>query len=189
MFQCLPVQAWRSLCTKPQGTLWSVPVILLKWAAFVVWQTWKLDSLNLFHGPLPFLWSVLGARGAVSTTVSNLFVPVSPSAKTFLLAMMNSVHSSELGTNGNTEFVGQSKDKYLACLSSPWFQTQVYMNVITFSENMLNFLFFPPLRNGKCLQHFLSCQTFVPGISKWLIGDQNSVHSHGNSQEHVLSDW
>lgn len=111
VFKCLPVQAWRSLCTKTQGTLWSVTAILLKWAAFVVWQTWKVDSLNLFHGPLPFLWSVLGARGAVSATVSNLSVPVFPSAKTYLLAIMSSAHSTKLETNGNTEFVGQSKDK------------------------------------------------------------------------------
>lgn len=111
VLQCLPVQAWRSLCTKAQGILWSITAILLKWAAFIVWQTWKVDSLNLFHGPLPFLWCVLGARAAISVTISNLSVPVSPSAKTFLLAIMNSAHSSELETNGNTECVGHNMDK------------------------------------------------------------------------------
>lgn len=50
-------------------------------------------------------------EGIVSTTVSNLSVPVSPSAKTYLLAVMNSAHSPESETNGNTEIFGQSKDK------------------------------------------------------------------------------
>lgn len=30
--------------------------------AFIVWQIQKAECLNLLHGPLLFLWSVLGAR-------------------------------------------------------------------------------------------------------------------------------
>lgn len=50
-------------------------------------------------------------EGALSTTTSNLAVPVSPSAKTYLLAVMCSAHSPESETNGNTEIFGHSKDK------------------------------------------------------------------------------
>lgn len=50
-------------------------------------------------------------EGAVSATVSNLSVPVSPSAKPSLLAITSSAHSPEAETKGNTELFGQSKDK------------------------------------------------------------------------------
>lgn len=50
-------------------------------------------------------------EGAVSTTASNRSVPVSPSAKTYLLGRTSSAHSPDSETNGNTEIFGQSKDK------------------------------------------------------------------------------
>lgn len=48
---------------------------------------------------------------AVSTTVSQLSVPVSPSAKTYLSDIMSSAPSPLSESNGNTEIFGQSKDK------------------------------------------------------------------------------
>lgn len=73
VFQCLPVQAWRSLCTNTQGTLRSKTAILMKLTAFVVWQTWKVGSLNLFHGPLPF-HSCFGCQRGLFQQQSLIFL-------------------------------------------------------------------------------------------------------------------
>lgn len=110
VFQCLPVQAWKSVYkhtgnpavqdsdTDEISCLCSLANLESRESESLPWAT-----------TLPMV--CFGCQRVLSQQQSLIFPCQFPHLQKHFLAVMSSAHSPESETNGNTEIFGQSKDK------------------------------------------------------------------------------